>query len=79
MVKFLIAKSALKHDDFAVDLLEVVLEINLACILLVTHVTGELLQAFMNHLKKSIGNGNKIDFSLNIPPFCAYQKGSYIE
>ena len=43
LVEFSVAEAALKEDNLAVDLLEVVLQVDLRRVLLVAQVAGELL------------------------------------
>ena len=54
MVEFSVAETALKEDDLAVDLLEVVLQVDLRRVLLVAQVAGELLQALVDHQDVSV-------------------------
>ena len=51
LVKLLLAEGALEQDDLAVDLFQVVLEVDLRRVLLVAHVTRKLLQTLVHDLK----------------------------
>ena len=50
LVELFVAQRAVEHDDLAVDLLQVVLQVDLGRVLLVAEVTGELLEALVHHL-----------------------------
>ena len=50
LVELFVAQRAVEHDDLAVDLLQVVLQIDLRRVLLVAEVAGELLEALVHHL-----------------------------
>jgi len=49
LVELSVAEAALEKDDLAVDLLEVVLQVDLRRVLLVAEVAGEFLQALVYH------------------------------
>ncbi len=49
LVELSVAEAALEEDDLAVDLLEVVFQVDLRRVLLVAEVAGELLQALVYH------------------------------
>ncbi len=49
LVELSVAEGALEEDDLAMDLLQVVLQVDLRSVLLVTQVAGELLQALVYH------------------------------
>ena len=52
LVELFFAQRAVEHDDLAVDLLQVVLQVDLGRVLLVAEVAGELLEALVHHLQR---------------------------